>query len=203
MVQRIFGYYCLQIGLPEINFLQGNKIPNHYVLPHDIKTNLEFLPINSNSIDLILCPHVLEFTPNYHHILQECYRILIPNGKIIITSFNKNSLFNLFFAKNELIQNANFINLNTLKQQLHTLNFHIEGGKFLGHRLPINNATILSKLTFMDKIGDRWLPTLANNYAIIASKELVTPTFIQPTSVYNERQLTPQFGTTKLCKNKQ
>lgn len=196
IVPRVFGYYSLQIGLPKINFLQGNKIPNHYILDHDIKASTTFLPFANNSIDLIVCPHILEFTPNYHHLLQECYRILIPNGKIIITSFNKNSFFQRFLRKEQAIKHANFISLNTLKQQLNTLNFFIEGGKFFGFRPPINNAKILSKLSFMDKIGDRWLPTLANNYAIIASKELVTPTIIKSKLQFRELQISPQLRST-------
>ncbi len=198
IIPRVFGYYSLQIGLPEINFLQGSKISNHYVLDHDIKASLSFLPFANNSIDLIVCPHILEFTPNYHHLLQECYRVLIPNGKIIITSFNKNSFFQIFLRRENAIKNTNFISLNTLKQQLNTLNFFIEGGKFFGFRPPINNAKILAKLSFMDKIGDRWLPTFANSYAIIASKELITPTIIRSKPQLSDLKLSPKFRTSIL-----
>ncbi|MCE2706199.1 MAG: class I SAM-dependent methyltransferase [Proteobacteria bacterium] len=193
IVQRVFGYYALQIGLPQINFLQTSKISSSYTLSHNIKTKLESLPIKTNSIDLIICPHVLEFMPNYDHLLQECYRILIPNGKLIITSFNKYSLLNAF--KPEALKLANLISLNTLKQQLNTLNFHIEGGKFLSYRLPLNNQQVLSRLSFMDNIGDRWLPTFANNYAISASKQLASPILIQAKPQRKELKLAPQFST--------
>ncbi|MFN7094154.1 MAG: class I SAM-dependent methyltransferase [Burkholderiales bacterium] len=200
-VHNIFGYYSLQVGLPQINFLQGNKIPHHYILTHDIKCDLNFLPFANNSIDLIVCPHVLEYTANYYYFLQECHRILIPEGKLIITSFNKNSLFNLFKHRASITATANLISLETLKKELYELNFRIDGGKFFGYRPPINNTKFLSYLAWLDKFGDRWLPTLANNYALIAVKEQLSPTVIDRIPNTYPEQLSPELGTAKICSN--
>ena len=200
-VHNIFGYYSLQIGLREINFLQGNKIPNHYVLDHDIKCDLHFLPFASNSIDLIVCPHSLELSRNYHHILSECQRVLIPNGKLIITSFNRNCIFKYFGKKQAMTNGIDLISLDVLTTQLRELNFSIDGGKFFGYRPPINNAKALSRLAWLDKVGNRWFPTYANNYGLIARKDVVTPTFIPQ----KKPNFTPEFeaklGTAKICKH--
>lgn len=177
-VQNIFGYYAVQIGMPQINFLSRNKIPSRFYIDSDIKCDIRFLPFASSSIDLIICPHTLELTENYHHFLQECYRILIPRGKIIISNFNHKSLFGLFGKYNPVLKQTNYISVSKLQQQLNTLNFNICGGRFFDYRPPINNSKYLSHCAFLDKIGDRWFPTFANSYAIIASKELVTPTII-------------------------
>ena len=40
----------------------------------------DFLPIESNSIDLVLLPHILEFSANPHQILREVHRVLVPEG---------------------------------------------------------------------------------------------------------------------------
>ncbi len=199
-VDNLFGYYSLQIGLPQINFLLGNQIPNHYVLGSDINCDLRFLPIASNSIDLIICPHTLEFTHNYHHLLQECYRILIPEGKLIITSFNKSSLLYWFGHKEKLLTKANFVNLNTLKQQLNTLNFRIDGGNFFNYLPPLNNVRHLSYLSWLNKVGNRWFPTMANNYALVASKEVVTHTLVGKVKEVQNPKLQVKLGTNKICK---
>lgn len=199
VVSRVFGYYSLQIEFPQIHFLQGNKITSKYILNHDIKSELTFLPFAENSIDLIICPHILEFTNNYHHLLQECYRILIPNGKIIFTCFNNGSIFKPILKSYTIFKNTNFINLDILKAQLNTLNFNIEEGKFLCYVPPFNNKKVLAKLSFMDKIGDRWIPTMASIFTLIATKELVIHNLIQSNLNMNKLKKTIRLGATTTC----
>ena len=110
ILKHVFGYYALQLNLPQINFLAKNKIPNQYTINKDIKSNNYFLPFNNNSLDLIICPHILELTPNYYYLLQECYRVLIPNGKIVFTCFNDQSLFKILFKYKYNFNYINFIN---------------------------------------------------------------------------------------------
>lgn len=201
-VKNIFGYYAIQIGMPQINFLSGNKISSYFIIDYNIKCDIKSLPFSSNSIDLIVCPHTLELTDNYQYFLQECYRVLIPKGKIIISSFNHKSLFGLFGRYNPLLKQINHVRINTIHQQLNSLNFHICGGKFFNYLPPINNNKFLSHLTFLDKIGNRWFPTLANCYAIIASKELVTPTIIGAKHKFNHNAVfEPNLGLARKVQN--
>ncbi len=199
-VHNIFGYYSIQIGLDQINLLQGNKIPNHYTLGHDVLCDLYFLPFANNSIDLIVCPHTLEFNNNYQHILLECHRILAPNGKLIITSFNRSSFFMPWYKKNSIMQHANPATIEQLSSALKKLNFYVEGGKFFGYRPPINNAKMLSRLAWLDHVGDRWFPTYATNFGLIARKNVITPNLIMSKYATPLEQYEPQLGTAKVCK---
>lgn len=200
IAHNIFGSYALQIGLAQINLLHNNMIPNRYVVGSDMKCNLLLLPFASNSIDLIICPHSLEFSTNYLQILKECYRILNPNGKLLITCFNHNSLFKLLTHKHDLMKHAHLIKLPTLKHQLNNIGFSIDGGRFFSYCPPINNTRLLAKLAWMDKIGDRWLPTLANNFALSASKQLVTPTMIPDKKSIYSKNINEQLGIATTCK---
>ena len=201
-VSTIFGVNSLQIGLGEINLLHGNKIPNHYTMNIDLTADLRFIPLATNSIDLIVCPHVLEFTNNYHHVLQEFYRILAPQGKLIITAFNRYSWFGLFKKKIPLLNKARLIRLEKLKDQLQTLNFSLEGGKFFNYSPPFNDIKKIGKYRWLNKVGDRWFPTLANSFAITASKEIITPTLIKSKDMEAFNRLNPAALTTARTCNK-
>ena len=53
-----------------------------------IQSTADLMPIKTESIDLIILPHLLEFEHHQHHVLREIERILKPEGKLIILSFN-------------------------------------------------------------------------------------------------------------------
>jgi SAM-dependent methyltransferase len=53
-----------------------------------IKGLVELLPILTDSVDMIILPHVLEFVADQHHVLREVARIIKPEGKLIILNFN-------------------------------------------------------------------------------------------------------------------
>ena len=53
-----------------------------------IRAKAYSLPIQSESIDLILCPHLLEFDANRFQTMREIERVLKPEGHLIIINFN-------------------------------------------------------------------------------------------------------------------
>lgn len=53
------------------------------------------LPFESESIDVVLAPHLLETRHNPHELLQEIDRVLRPEGRLFIVGINPSSLLNL------------------------------------------------------------------------------------------------------------
>ena len=51
------------------------------------------LPLASQSVDLVVLPHVLEGHPNPHDVLREVERVLMPEGQVVISGFNTASLW--------------------------------------------------------------------------------------------------------------
>ena len=96
-VADIFGFHALQIGLPECPFLAQSRIASRWTLdydpPADIIADPHGLPFAENSLDLIVLPHALEFTDDPHQMLREAYRVMRPEGQIVIAGFNPFSLF--------------------------------------------------------------------------------------------------------------
>jgi len=58
-----FGYFAVQLGGLDCNFLTQSRISKH-LFNGGINKNISFhcaaIPFNSDSIDLIVCPHVNE-----------------------------------------------------------------------------------------------------------------------------------------------
>lgn len=61
-----------------------------------IQGHPDCLPIQSESIDIVLLVHQLDSAKNPLAILQEVHRVLRPNGRIVIMGFNRWSLWNCF-----------------------------------------------------------------------------------------------------------
>ena len=100
VVANIFGYNAIQISLPQFNFLRLNRMPLQFSISSEanhssLMAEPAFLPIQSNSIDLVIMPHTLDFSANPHQILREVYRVLIPEGHVVMSGFNPFSLWGL------------------------------------------------------------------------------------------------------------
>src|ERR1700716_870881 len=85
-VDDVFGFRALQVGLPEIDFLRQNRIPWRFTLGLEPRAALVAdplqLPLASQSVDLLVLPHVLEFHNDPHHVLREAERVLLPEGQL-------------------------------------------------------------------------------------------------------------------------
>ena len=183
VLTNIFGYYAIQIGLPQVNFLRKNRILNKRTLapnePADILGIPEALPIENQSMDLVVLPHQLEFSDNPHQILREAERVLMPEGKLIITGFNPVSLWGIYHrlaSKKERTKhfpwNGQFIALNRLKDWLSLLNLEITGGAFGCYRPPNLSLAMAQRFAFLEKAGNRWWPTAGGAYLISATKKV-------------------------------
>ena len=88
-VTDIFGYNALQIGFPGIDLLRANRMPLRATVDRDhgaqLRADSAELPIVTASVDLVLLPHVLEFSDNPHQILREVERVLVPDGHLVLT----------------------------------------------------------------------------------------------------------------------
>lgn len=193
MTADIFGFHAMQIGVPEIKSLQANRmghkwltdshIPgvgempvaqNSIVVTHDFTE----LPFASQSLDLVVLPHVLEFAAEPHQILREVERVLIPEGQVIICGFNPASLWGIrqtigrMSGVHFLPQNAEFISLLRLKDWLKLLNMEVNRGHFGCYAPPFASSKWLHRSTFMEKAGDRWWPYFGAVYIVQAIKRV-------------------------------
>ena len=79
-IADVFGFNALQLGLPQWDLLRASRIPLRQKAgesgPVDVQCELTALPFAALSTDLVILPHVLEFSSDAHQILREVERIL-------------------------------------------------------------------------------------------------------------------------------
>ncbi|OQK18529.1 hypothetical protein AU255_12155 [Methyloprofundus sedimenti] len=88
------------------------------------------LPFKSESVDMVILPHLLEFDTNKHQVLREVERILKPEGKLTIISFNPwNIYINLQYMKRRARNTPWFpglVSRTRIEDWLRLLNFEVE-----------------------------------------------------------------------------
>lgn len=180
VVADIFGYNALQFGLPDIDLLESSRIPSRWCIgsigPIALQADFRDLPIASNSVDLVILPHVLEFSADPHQILREVVRVLVPEGQVVISGFNPWSLLGtkrlMPRYRRELPWTGRFINLPRLKDWLSLLSFDVVGGRMDGYAPPFSQEQWLRRFKFMDAAGNRWWPFAGGTYFMQAVKRV-------------------------------
>lgn len=188
-VADIFGYHALQLGLPQLPALQDNRMPLRFCATDRAQdapagsqltmlTRYEELPFATQSIDLVVMPHILEFAAEPHQVLREVDRVLVPEGQVVITGFNPLSLWGLRQALTRLgmqpylPRDGQFISLARIKDWLKLLSFEVNRGR-CGCYLPwVRSERWVARWQFLDRAGDRWWPVLGSVYMVTAVKRV-------------------------------
>jgi SAM-dependent methyltransferase len=222
-VADIFGYHALQLGLPELDALRGNRMPHKWLaLPGGdtglsretaprragadldaaampapanprvaLLTDSAALPFPENSLDLVLLPHTLELSSDPHATLREVERVLVPEGRVVISGLNPASLWGLrqrrahFYRRlgyGELFlpQAGEFIGYWRLRDWLRLLSFEVESGQFGCYRPALGSQASLQRFSWMDKVGGRWWPIFGALYFLVAVKRVRGMRLLEP-----------------------
>ncbi|GGY04171.1 class I SAM-dependent methyltransferase [Paludibacterium paludis] len=186
-VADVFGYRAVQVGLPALDFLRENRIPWQCRAADEggghIVCDPTQLPFDSASLDLLLLPHVLDFSSDPHGVLREAERVLVPEGRLMLTGFNPMSLWGvrrMIQGRADAPWSGNFLTLARVKDWFRLMELEPEGGAFMAYAPPFSRADWLRQFDFMEAAGDRWWPLAAGVYAIDAVKRrrgmrLITP----------------------------
>lgn len=179
-VSDVFGFNAVQVGLPQLDFLRNSRIPLRTTCAVEqaagVRADPMFLPFESQSLDLLLLPHVLEFSANPHQVLREAERVLRPEGRLVLSGFNPRSLWGLA----RMLQggergypwNGNFLNVSRVKDWMVLLGLEVAAGSMCCYRPPINRETWLRRLRFMEPAGDRWWAMGGGVYFLQAVKRV-------------------------------
>lgn len=198
ILDNLFGYHLLQLGNPaEIDLLRSSRISHRMMMDlvpqasagDKDKRSEQFLaheaalPILSNSIDVMLLPHLLEFSANPHDALREVERVLIPEGHLVLLGFNPFGLWGISRAavgwRNLAPWCGRFLSHFRIQDWLALLGFEIRLAKGYMMRPPIQRPGVMKRMAFMESLS-RPLPVLSAAYVLVARKRVTTITPIKP-----------------------
>jgi SAM-dependent methyltransferase len=202
----LFGYYVLQIGWTRafVDSLCHSSVRYPIALEEQfpglgagntVIAQADFLPIATDSVDVVFLPHTLDFAADPHAVLREVDRVLIPEGRVVILAFNPWSLGGagrlLRHRWGRLPWCDAYRSARQIIDWLSLLGFDVE------QQLPISflpplRADWLQRFRRLDTLGERWLPFFASAYGVRAVKRVSTLTPLQPRWKSRSRLLTGQ-----------
>jgi len=202
-VADLFGFHALQVGLPELDALRANRMPHRWVAGEGadmpvarddtlqraavaLNLDVDALPFDSASLDLVVLPHTLERAQDPHQALREVERVLMPEGRVVIVGFNPASLWGLRQALGKLRvglgigrqrslflpASGEFLGYRRLRDWLRLLSFEVESGRFGCYRPPVVSQRWLERYAWMDGSGERWWPVFGAAYFVVAVKRV-------------------------------
>jgi len=184
----LFGYHFMQLGLVHDSGLQECTRINHHFIAHlngegrqvqgaAVRCQADALPIASDSIDVVVMSHVLEFSDTPHKILREIERILIGEGHLIIVGFNPWSLFGIWRLllawRDEPPWCGHFFSYNRIRDWFTLLDFELISLERTFYRPPFQNKKIMGKLHFMEKIGNYCWKIFGGIYVVVIRKRVI------------------------------
>lgn len=199
----IFGFNALQVGLPQIDALAANRMPHKWQAAtrtvggdqmedvpegRQVGIALDFaeLPFASQSLDLVVMPHVLEFASEPHQVLREVERVLIPGGQLIICGFNPASLWGVRQVTGRAVRSpylpvgGEFISMRRMKDWLKLLNLAPESSHYGCYAPAFRSSLWLQRSRFMERSGQRWWPYFGAVYIVQAVKRVKGMTLVGP-----------------------
>lgn len=197
LLPGLFGYHLLQLGSTVgEGLLSESRIPHRMIMveePIDGATvsSIDYLrgtpneiPVSSDSMDVVILPHLLEFEREPHQVLREVERVLIPEGHVVILCFNPLGMFGLrrmaLGWRDEAPWSGHFYTPLRLKDWLSLLGFDTVLLQHYFHRPPVQHHATMERLGRMESLGQRYWAPLGGAYMLVAKKRVATLTPIKP-----------------------
>jgi SAM-dependent methyltransferase len=200
---NLFGYNLLQVGaLPGADLLASSRVLHRTLMdlgdggplpPCDsvLRGSASALPVGSSCVDVVVLPHVVEFEPRPHEALREAARVLIPDGYLLLSSFNPWSLLGLWrVALRHTGQppwDGHFLTLRRLKDWLELLDFDLVNASPMFFEPPLSGNRLLRHLLVCEPAARHLCPLLGGCQLVLARKRIANVTPIRPRLGYRRR----------------
>ena len=194
VLSDVFGYHLVVLDpWCQPDSLDASRIMHRLVQSHTgyglerppgLVGSTEQLPLQSDSIDAFVLPHVLELAQEPHQVLREIDRCLVAEGHLILLGFNPYGWWGLrrlvMGWRGKAPWALRFVSMPRVKDWLSLLGFDTIQARYLFPHPPWHYGTGNSKGKLLCQLHrDRW-PLLAASYLLVARKRVATLTPIKP-----------------------
>jgi SAM-dependent methyltransferase len=192
----LFGYYLVQVGrLHTADLLSRSRVLNRVLIEIDganehppdypwLRGAAHSLPVASDSVDVVVMPHVLEFDARPHDTVREAQRVLVPEGHLVVSGFSPWSLMGLWRAAHRSRAGmpwcGHFLSIHRVRDWLAVLGFDVVDVEAFFFRPPFRSERLMEKLRRMETAGRRAWWYFAGAYILVARKRVSTLTPIKP-----------------------
>lgn len=187
------GPYALLIGSPAQTELLSACHTSHPILltpltvthssVHAIESDLSELPIATGSMNLVLMPHMLEYTVHPHQLFLEACRVVRPEGYIVIIGFNPYSLWGLRKIITRKMRTApwstHFLPRERIKKWLKLAEFSLVHEDTVLFRPPLLKKSAFERLKFLESVGAKLYKPLGGVYILVAQAKVIPLTPIR------------------------
>ncbi|MFV8817279.1 class I SAM-dependent methyltransferase [Haliea sp. E17] len=153
-----FGYHILQTGPVQCGPLFGECRIHHRIRASEqggtdigLVCAGDELPLESDSVDVIIAHHALEFSPNPHQVLRELHRVLTPQGQLFLTGWNPYSGSGLLQRLRALAPRSPWreqspVSVRRLTDWLNLLGCEVESTSYHYHLAPAGQGRLRAAL---------------------------------------------------------
>lgn len=145
LVGDLYALRCLQIGgtQRDADLLSGSGLVCRIHVTGDGRDDLRALPaelpLATDSVDLVLLGHALEFCGDPHGLLREVDRVLTRDGYLLVIGFNPVSLFGLrrLLGRGRVPWSGSFYSGGRVEDWLRVLGLHVRRRESCWLRPPL------------------------------------------------------------------
>lgn len=127
------------------------------------------LPLRDQSVDRLIICHALEYSDNVHEILEECWRVLVDGGELLVITPNRRSVW-AQTTSTPLGYGTPYTG-HQMFDVLKNANFSPAKPLYCLYNPPTENSVVLKLSTTFEKYGAWVSPKLGGILAFSAQKE--------------------------------
>jgi SAM-dependent methyltransferase len=189
-LERAFGLHCVQVGAwgGEDLFLSHARTQRRALLSSRggtgaaVRAHDDALPLQSDSVDVVILPHTLEYSEDPHGVLREAERVLTGEGSVIILGFEP---LGTWAARHRLSRGgfpphlARLLSERRVADWLKLLGFEVAPPRRFLYTLPLRRLQRGRAKEWLERGGRLLWPRFSAAYLLMARKHVYSMTPIR------------------------